>query len=64
MNDFDPNTQIAIIWDVDDVQVIRPDLSDEQAMEVLRHAKRYHDANMGINWDVLKVWADELYPEE
>ena len=29
-------------------------------MEVLKLAKRYHDANVGINWDVLEHWADSV----
>ncbi len=53
--------QMAFIWSVDDVQSVRPDLTDEQAWEVLLHAKRNHDANFGINWDVLSVIAESLY---
>ena len=45
--------QIAVIWSVEDVQEIRPDLTDEQAWDVLEHAERHHDATIGINWDVL-----------
>ena len=60
---FDPETQIAIIWGIDDVHSVRSGLSDEQALLVLHEAKRRHDANIGINWDVLEIWADELFPE-
>ena len=51
-------------WHCADVQTVRPDLTDEQALDVLLTAKHYHDANVGINWDVLKIWADELYPRK
>jgi len=61
---FDPNRQIAIIWRVDDVLAIRPDLSNKQAMEVLRQTERRHDATMGISWDTLAIWADELFPKK
>lgn len=63
MNDFDPNTQIAIIWSMEDVQEVRSDLSNKQAMEVLQKVKENHDACIGINWDVLRTWAEHLYPE-
>lgn len=59
----DPTRQIHVIWDIADVQSIRDDLSDEQALHVLHEARRRHDANIGINWDILKIHADELYPE-
>ena len=60
---FDPKRQIAVIWDVEDVQSIRGDLTAEQAFAVLQHAHKGHDADMGINWDVLKSWAQNLFPE-
>jgi len=56
--------QIAIIWDLDDVLSIREDLTDEQAMQVLQEAKKNHDANVGISWDMLDYWADQLFPED
>jgi hypothetical protein len=55
---------ISIVWYIDDVQSVRPDLSDEQAWEVLLAAKDNHDASLGINWDVLESWCDNLYPLE
>ena len=57
-----PITQIEITWDIDDVQYVRPDLTDEQAGEVLRSVKHHHDATVGVNWDVLEIHADQLYP--
>lgn len=61
---FDPKKQIAIIWSVVDVQGLRPDLTDEQAMEVLKSAKSKHDADIGVNWDTLRIVADSLYPKD
>lgn len=64
-NDFEAQLaakrQMAFIWSVDDVQSVRPDLTDEQAWEVLLLAKHGHDANFGINWDVLSTLAESLY---
>jgi hypothetical protein len=53
--------QIAVIWCVDDVIDIRPDLTDEQAWEVLQAAEHHHDANIGINWEVLEFHAQFLF---
>lgn len=57
------NRIIAVEWCVDDVLVDRPDLTQDQAWHVLETAYFEHDADSGINWDVLKYWADYLYPE-
>ena len=56
------NTSVVLRWSIVDVQDIRPNLSDEQAMEVLREAKRKHDCDIGITWHVLKTHADDLFP--
>jgi len=60
---YDKDRQVAIIWSIEDVQSVRPDLTDEQAMEVLWSAERSHDATVGINWDVLTDYANTLFPE-
>ena len=52
--------QIASIWGIDDVLILRPDLSLEQAWDVLQQAENYHDANIGINWEVLNCHASHL----
>lgn len=55
--------KISIIWDTQDVWEVRSDLTEEQANEVLKAADRNHDANIGINWDVLKTVADTMFPK-
>jgi hypothetical protein len=62
--DFDPKTQIAIIWSIEDVQSERPHLTDEQAMEVLQRIKNKHDAELGVNWTTLGIYADMMYPNK
>jgi hypothetical protein len=47
--------EIAIIWDISDVKSIDPNLSDDECREVLIRAKDNHDANIGINWEVLET---------
>ena len=54
---------IEIVWSTEDVQEVRPDLDEEQAYQVLLLAERRHDANDGISWQTLEIWADYLYPE-
>lgn len=56
--------EIAIIWSAEDVLSIRPDITPDQALEVLDRAERKHDAEIGINWDVLGFHADWMFPEE
>lgn len=55
--------QIAVIWSVEDVQSIRPDLTAQQAWEVLQFCRKAHDACVGINWEVLEASANILFPE-
>jgi len=54
---------IAIVWQVDDVLSVRPDLTEEQALEVLKAVESGHDAGIGISWDTLDIYAAEMYPE-
>lgn len=60
----DITEEIAIIWHIDDIQNIRPDLSKQQASDVLIHLKENHDASEGINWDTIETVADILFPSE
>jgi hypothetical protein len=53
--------QIAVVWSIEDVHQVRPDLTDDQCWEVLERASRKHDAGIGITWDVLKCHADDLF---
>jgi len=55
--------KIAVIWSIEDVQGIRPGLTDEQAFEVLKQAGRKHDAAWGICWATLETIADDMFPE-
>lgn len=59
----DRRDSIAIVWCIEDVQSIRPDLTDEQAGEVLSAVESHHDCNLGITWDTLCITADEMFEE-
>lgn len=54
--------QISIKWHIDDVLSVRPDLTKSQASKVLKNLKRNHDANIGINWEVIEAVIDILFP--
>ena len=50
-------------WHIEDIQSIREDLSDEQAIEVLKYMAQNFDAENGINWDFIAQCSFELYPD-
>jgi hypothetical protein len=54
---------LASWWSIEDVQGERPDLTDEQAREVLAAMDRQHDAEIGINWQFIQDIADMLFDE-
>jgi len=55
------NHQIAVVWSIEDVLQERPDLSTDQAWEVLQSVKQDHDANYGITWQTLEWAAKDLF---
>ena len=68
---YDEKTETLIIsglgvyrWNVEDVQSVRPDLNDEQANDVLRVLAENFDANIGVDWDVIVMAAEQLFPED
>ena len=64
---FDPEW-IASWWHISDVHSCANGfddddagiLTDQEAAEVLRLAKKYHDSDEGINWSVLECWIDHV----
>ncbi|MCC6970554.1 MAG: hypothetical protein IT434_10065 [Phycisphaerales bacterium] len=53
--------QIAIVWSIEDVHEVRPDLTNEQAWLVLQACKKCHDASVGVTWDTIEIIADDLF---
>lgn len=51
---------ISIVWNIEDVQSLDSNISEEQAIEVLGLALDNHDANEGINWTQLEYWIAEV----
>jgi hypothetical protein len=54
--------EVAIIWCIEDVQELRPDLDDDQSWQVLQRCQRVHDCNHGFTWDLIQYVADDLFP--
>ena len=58
---------IEIIWSTDDVMmqadIMNIDLTEEQADAILENVLHYHDASVGINWDVLDFHIDNYIDE-
>jgi hypothetical protein len=55
--------QVAVVWNIEDVQSLRPDLTDDQAWEVLEQAYDVHDSEWGFTWTHLQTVADDMFPE-
>lgn len=55
--------QVAIIWAIEDVKGVRPDLTDDQAWDVLQECERCHDCEFGFTWTHIECVADELFPQ-
>lgn len=52
--------EITIKWHIDDIKSLDETLTDDQCREVLQLAMKNHDANIGINWDTLRYWINEI----
>jgi len=61
---WNDKNSIVVLWHTDDVKSLRPDLDDDQCMEVLRKVERHHDPCLGISWDTIEHWIGELFPVE
>lgn len=55
--------RIALVWSIDDVLQVRPDLTRAQAWQLLRALEEDHHAGLGISWDPLLVAAQEMFGE-
>jgi hypothetical protein len=52
---------IGHLWGVEDVEEVRPDLSDDQCWEVLQQVDDQKDAGLGITWFTLEMAAEQLF---
>ncbi|MEZ6063694.1 MAG: hypothetical protein R3C19_25375 [Planctomycetaceae bacterium] len=58
---LEPRGEIAVIWAADDVRRLRPELSRDQAIQVLRFCEQHHNPDDGINWHCLDLVAEQLF---
>ena len=50
--------EISINWHFTDVQEVDDSLTNDEARQVLQLIKHKHDANIGVNWEVIEAWID------
>ena len=50
----------TIVWMAEDVLTLDETLNEEQVAEVLYMMKQKHDATLGINWDTIAFWINEV----
>tara|TARA_R100000315_G_C5158252_1_gene90941 strand:- start:330 stop:671 length:342 start_codon:yes stop_codon:yes gene_type:complete len=50
----------TIVWMPGDVLSLDDTLTDEQVSWVLERMKHKHDASLGITWDTIEFWIDEV----
>ena len=50
----------TIVWMPEDVLYLDDTLTDEQASWILERMERKHDASLGITWDTIQFWIDEV----
>lgn len=55
---------IDIKWTTADVQLARPDLTEDEAWEVLLAIRNEQNHRIEVNWDTVGGMATWLYPEE
>ena len=60
---MDHTTEISITWHAEDVLNQDDTLTPEQVGMVLDRIKNNHDANIGVNWDVIDYWIDRVKGE-
>lgn len=53
---------LMVVWNLEVVQDIRPDLTDRQAAEVLHTVAQSHNPAIGINLRLIEEAASKLYP--
>ena len=58
---FEEDDEISIVWHIEDVKEQCNWLTDDQARDVLHNLKHKHDADIGINRDVITITANILF---
>ncbi len=56
--------RITISWHISDVMELWPELTASEARAILRYVEKNHDANVGINYDVITSAADFVLSQD
>jgi hypothetical protein len=62
LEEFYPAKVVVLGWSAEDVINVRKDLTEEQAIKVINHMQRHADASLGVTWDTLIAFAEDLFP--
>lgn len=61
---YSDTDRIAILWGKDDVvhraKEIEVEITDDDALDVLQRLENDHDCNIGITWDVIDCYINDL----
>lgn len=59
---------ISIEWWIDDVHQVAEEMeitiSDDEAREILRRIDRKHDANFGVNWEIIEIFINSYLEDK
>lgn len=50
-------------WSPEDYRTFAEDLTDEECVHVTQRLNKYHDAGVGINWDVIEFHVEVVLSE-
>ena len=50
---------IAITWGIEDVKDSHPEMTDQEARDVLADCLNNHNANIGITWSTIENWEND-----
>ncbi|EFH5783321.1 TPA: hypothetical protein ACWQUH_004818 [Escherichia coli] len=53
---------LIVMWHKEDIAEVRTDLTDEQCVQVMQKIRQCHNADVGVNWEVISTTANELFP--
>lgn len=56
--------QIHITWSTEDVlheaKELGVELTEDEANDILLHMEEKHDANIGISWDIIDIYIQDV----
>jgi hypothetical protein len=59
---MDNECELYAMWAYRGIQQLRPDLTEEQALEVLDMVLQNNSEDISLCFDTLEMWADAIFP--